>query len=221
MKRLSGWDAVLLYSETPTVHMHTLKLAVIDVSELKGRQFGIDEFRQVIARPALQARSVLLSARRHPVQVPPPDVAGELRGRPRTTTSGRTASTAPAAAANSTRRSAGSPAPRWTAASRCGRCTSSRVWPTAGSRCSARSTTRWPTASRRRTCWRAGWTCSRVRRPIVTRTQRIPPPTKRRTGAHGVRRPHAPDRPAARGDALHRAGHAAGCARARASCRRS
>src|SRR5258705_5466487 len=28
--------------------MHTLKLAVIDISELKGRQFGIDEFRQVI-----------------------------------------------------------------------------------------------------------------------------------------------------------------------------
>jgi diacylglycerol O-acyltransferase / wax synthase len=48
LKRLSGWDAVLLYSETPTVHMHTLKLAVIDVSELKGRQLGIDEFREVI-----------------------------------------------------------------------------------------------------------------------------------------------------------------------------
>jgi diacylglycerol O-acyltransferase / wax synthase len=48
VKRLSGWDAVLLYSETPTVHMHTLKLAVIDISELKGRQFGIDEFREVI-----------------------------------------------------------------------------------------------------------------------------------------------------------------------------
>ena len=48
MKRLSGWDAVLLYSETPTVHMHTLKLAVIDISELKGRQFGVDEFREVI-----------------------------------------------------------------------------------------------------------------------------------------------------------------------------
>lgn len=48
MKRLSGWDAVLLYSETPSVHMHTLKLAIIDVSELNGRQFGIDEFRQVI-----------------------------------------------------------------------------------------------------------------------------------------------------------------------------
>ena len=83
MKRLSGWDAVLLYSETPKVHMHTLKLAVIDLDELRGRQFGIDEFRQVIHGRLLQTRPVPLSARRHPVQVPPPDVAGELRGRPR------------------------------------------------------------------------------------------------------------------------------------------
>ena len=48
MKRLSGWDAVLLYSETPTVHMHTLKLAVIALDDIGDRHFGIDEFRQVI-----------------------------------------------------------------------------------------------------------------------------------------------------------------------------
>ena len=48
MKRLSGWDAVLLYSETPNVHMHTLKLAVIELADLKGRQFGVEEFRKVI-----------------------------------------------------------------------------------------------------------------------------------------------------------------------------
>jgi diacylglycerol O-acyltransferase / wax synthase len=48
VKRLSGWDAVLLYSETPTVHMHTLKLAVIEIGDLKGRTFGIGEFREVI-----------------------------------------------------------------------------------------------------------------------------------------------------------------------------
>jgi diacylglycerol O-acyltransferase / wax synthase len=48
LKRLSGWDAVLLYSETPTVHMHTLKLAVIELDDLEGRTFGIDEFRKVI-----------------------------------------------------------------------------------------------------------------------------------------------------------------------------
>jgi diacylglycerol O-acyltransferase / wax synthase len=48
MKRLSGWDAVLLYSETPSVHMHTLKLAVIALDDLGDRHFGVDEFRQVI-----------------------------------------------------------------------------------------------------------------------------------------------------------------------------
>jgi diacylglycerol O-acyltransferase len=48
VKRLRGWDAVLLYSETPTVHMHTLKLAVIALDDLKGRSFGIEEFRRVI-----------------------------------------------------------------------------------------------------------------------------------------------------------------------------
>jgi diacylglycerol O-acyltransferase len=47
MKRLSGWDAVLLYSETPNVHMHTLKIAVIELDSDR-RDFGIDEFRRVI-----------------------------------------------------------------------------------------------------------------------------------------------------------------------------
>jgi WS/DGAT/MGAT family acyltransferase len=47
VKRLSGWDSVLLYSETPNVHMHTIKVAVIEVAS--GREdFGIDAFRQVI-----------------------------------------------------------------------------------------------------------------------------------------------------------------------------
>lgn len=50
MKRLSGWDAVLLYSETPNVHMHTLKVAVIELdADAAARGFGIDAFRQVIA----------------------------------------------------------------------------------------------------------------------------------------------------------------------------
>lgn len=54
MKRLSGWDAVLLYSETPTVHMHTLKLAVIQLdeefSEGGGATFGVEQLRTVIQR---------------------------------------------------------------------------------------------------------------------------------------------------------------------------
>lgn len=47
MKRLSGWDAVLLYSETPNVHMHTLKVAVIEMDD-KRHDFGIDAFRRVL-----------------------------------------------------------------------------------------------------------------------------------------------------------------------------
>jgi diacylglycerol O-acyltransferase len=37
MKRLNGWDALMLYSETPNVHQHTLKVAVVDVSEFAGK----------------------------------------------------------------------------------------------------------------------------------------------------------------------------------------
>ena len=47
MKRLSGWDAVLLYSETPNVHMHTLKVAVIELDP-DSRGLDLDSFRQVI-----------------------------------------------------------------------------------------------------------------------------------------------------------------------------
>lgn len=36
MKRLSGWDSLLLCSETPNVHQHTLKIAVVDTSQFEG-----------------------------------------------------------------------------------------------------------------------------------------------------------------------------------------
>jgi diacylglycerol O-acyltransferase len=48
VKRLSGWDAVLLYSEAPNVHMHTIKVAVIELDE-GSRGFTIEAFREVIA----------------------------------------------------------------------------------------------------------------------------------------------------------------------------
>ncbi|WP_406813099.1 WS/DGAT/MGAT family O-acyltransferase [Mycobacterium sp. M23085] len=48
MKRLSGWDAVLLYSEAPNVHMHTIKAAVIEL-DADRRSFNVDAFREVIA----------------------------------------------------------------------------------------------------------------------------------------------------------------------------
>lgn len=47
MKRLSGLDAVTLYTETPNVHMHTLKIAVIDTSDFAG-EFTFDLFRRTV-----------------------------------------------------------------------------------------------------------------------------------------------------------------------------
>ena len=44
VKRLNGMDAYLLYTETPSLHSHTLKVAVIDASGFGG-EFGFEEFR--------------------------------------------------------------------------------------------------------------------------------------------------------------------------------
>lgn len=49
MKRLNGMDAMLLYSETPNVHTHTLKVAVIDAAQFDG-EFTFDVFRRTIQR---------------------------------------------------------------------------------------------------------------------------------------------------------------------------
>lgn len=43
MKRLNGMDAMLLYSETPNLHTHTLKVTVIDPA---GGDFGFEAFRR-------------------------------------------------------------------------------------------------------------------------------------------------------------------------------
>ncbi|ANI41132.1 WS/DGAT/MGAT family O-acyltransferase [Mycolicibacterium vaccae] len=49
MRRLNGMDAMLLYSETPNLHTHTLKVAVIDASDYAG-DFGFDAFWRTVAR---------------------------------------------------------------------------------------------------------------------------------------------------------------------------
>ena len=36
VKRLNGVDALMLYSETPEIHMHTLKIGILDVSDVEG-----------------------------------------------------------------------------------------------------------------------------------------------------------------------------------------
>jgi diacylglycerol O-acyltransferase / wax synthase len=56
MKRLNGVDALMLYSETPSIHMHTLKIGILDVSGVDGYSFEM--FRRV-AYPRLMALAAL------------------------------------------------------------------------------------------------------------------------------------------------------------------
>lgn len=53
MRRLNGVDALLLYSEAPQLHMHTMKIGILDVSGLEGG-FTFEMFREV-AEPRLLA----------------------------------------------------------------------------------------------------------------------------------------------------------------------
>jgi WS/DGAT/MGAT family acyltransferase len=65
MERLSGLDASFLYNETPSLHMHTLKYAVLDVRSLAGG-FSLD-----LLRSELTDRLHLLPQfRRRVVEVP-------------------------------------------------------------------------------------------------------------------------------------------------------
>ena len=49
VKRLNGVDALMLYSETPEIHMHTLKIGVLDVSGGEGG-FSFELFRELPIR---------------------------------------------------------------------------------------------------------------------------------------------------------------------------
>ena len=49
VKRLNGMDAMLLYSETPNLHTHTLKVAVVDAADYDG-EFNFDLFRHTLRR---------------------------------------------------------------------------------------------------------------------------------------------------------------------------
>ncbi|MCW2590607.1 MAG: hypothetical protein JWQ86_3034 [Mycobacterium sp.] len=69
MKRLNGMDAYLLYSETPNLHSHTLKVAVIDAAGLDGA-FDFEAFRDHLRRrlhllEPLQYRLVEIPWRMH------------------------------------------------------------------------------------------------------------------------------------------------------------
>lgn len=48
MRRLNGMDAMLLYSETPNLHTHTLKVAIVDAAGFDG-DFDFEVFRRTVA----------------------------------------------------------------------------------------------------------------------------------------------------------------------------
>ncbi|MGE2691324.1 wax ester/triacylglycerol synthase family O-acyltransferase [Mycolicibacterium pulveris] len=53
MKRLNGMDAMLLYTETPSLHTHTLKVAVVHAASYRaehGSEFTFEVFRRTVAR---------------------------------------------------------------------------------------------------------------------------------------------------------------------------
>jgi diacylglycerol O-acyltransferase len=78
MEVMSGLDAKFLYSETPTAHMHTIKVAVSDVSEMEGG-FSYDTFVEVLGQllvrlPPFRRRTVPVPwGLGHPVWIEDPD----------------------------------------------------------------------------------------------------------------------------------------------------
>ncbi|WP_179476296.1 wax ester/triacylglycerol synthase domain-containing protein [Mycolicibacterium vinylchloridicum] len=58
MKRLNGTDSVLLYGETPNLHLHTLKVLIVEPSE-GDDPLDFDSFRRAFAErlPALEPLS--------------------------------------------------------------------------------------------------------------------------------------------------------------------
>ncbi|WP_422748299.1 WS/DGAT/MGAT family O-acyltransferase [Mycobacterium sp. WMMD1722] len=79
MERLNGVDALMLYSETPEIHMHTLKIGIVDVSGLEGT-YSRDLFRQIaaprlLALPPLRRQLVEIPGRvHHPMWRQNPDI---------------------------------------------------------------------------------------------------------------------------------------------------
>ena len=78
MERLTGLDAGFLYMETPTLHMHTLKISVVDPSQIPGG-YTFGRFKQVLEErlhllPPFRRRIVEVPGRiHHPVWIEDPN----------------------------------------------------------------------------------------------------------------------------------------------------
>jgi diacylglycerol O-acyltransferase len=78
VQRLSGFDAGFLYMETPTLHMHTLKISVLDTSGVPGG-YTFERFKEVLGErlhllPPFRRRMVEVPlGLHHPVWIEDPD----------------------------------------------------------------------------------------------------------------------------------------------------
>jgi diacylglycerol O-acyltransferase len=78
LERLTGLDASFLYNETPTLHMHTLKYTVLDVSTVPGG-YDFNRFQHELERrlhllPPFRRRVVPVPGQlHHPVWIEDPD----------------------------------------------------------------------------------------------------------------------------------------------------
>lgn len=78
MQRLTGFDAGFLYMETPTLHMHTLKISILDVSGVPGG-YTFERFKEVLGErlhllPPFRRRMVEVPlGLHHPVWIEDPD----------------------------------------------------------------------------------------------------------------------------------------------------
>src|ERR687896_621872 len=74
MERMTGLDAGFLYMETPTLHMHTLKIAVVDPASVPGG-YSFGRFKEVLDErlhllPPFRRRIVDVPAKiHHPVWI--------------------------------------------------------------------------------------------------------------------------------------------------------
>jgi diacylglycerol O-acyltransferase len=123
METMTGLDAKFLYSETPTAHMHTVKVAVSNVSVIDGG-FSYDTLLAVLGQqlgrlPPFRRRVVPVPwGLDHPVWVEDPEFDLKRHASRRSTSRG--------AIASSPLWWPTSQAPHWSATGPCGSCWSSR-----------------------------------------------------------------------------------------------
>ena len=78
MHRLSGLDAGFLYMETPTLHMHTLKIGIIDPSTAT-HGYDFDRFKHILTArlhllPPFRRKLVWVPfSAHHPLWIEDPD----------------------------------------------------------------------------------------------------------------------------------------------------